>query len=267
MPELKAIPAVIDLVDVDSQKWLDYAAVSRSPRSWLYSLEGRRLRRLEQELPAKARAVTLVSEAEANLFRQFAGTGRILVVTNGVDLEYFQPAEEAKESGCVFVGALDYLPNVDGIKWFCEAVWPEIHRFHPEARISLVGRRPTPAVRRLADLPGVNVVGQVPDVRPYYARAAVVVAPLRLARGVQNKLLEALAMGKALVASSATLAGLKTQADVHLLRADSADEWQKAIRQLLGDRSLRQRFGAAGRRYVEENHNWDRCLELLAEVL
>src|SRR5207245_871635 len=129
--------------------------------------------------------------------------GRIRVITNGVDLEYFQPTGETKETGCLFVGALDYLPNVDGISWFCREVWGEIRRRHPEARITVVGRQPTAAVRRLAHLPGIEVIGQVPDVRPYYAQAAVVVAPLRLARGVQNKLLEALAMGKALVASSA----------------------------------------------------------------
>jgi sugar transferase (PEP-CTERM/EpsH1 system associated) len=267
MPELKGLPAVVDLVDVDSQKWLDYVAAGWPPRSWLYSLEGRRLRRLEQELPTWVRAVTLVSEAEANLFRLFARPGRILVVTNGVDLEYFRPSEEANEAGCVFVGALDYPPNVDGVQWFCRTVWPEIHRCHPGATMSLVGRRPVAAVQRLAGLPGVNVVGQVPDVRPYYANAAVVVTPLRLARGVQNKLLEALAMGKALVASSATLAGLKTEPGVHLLQADSADEWQKAILKLLKDRSLRQQLGAAGRRYVEENHQWDRCLEPLIHVL
>jgi glycosyltransferase involved in cell wall biosynthesis len=133
--------------------------------------------------------------------------------------------------------------------------------------MTVVGRQPTAAVRRLAHLPGVEVIGQVPDVRPYYAQAAVVVAPLRLARGVQNKLLEALAMGKALVASSATLAGLKAQPGVHLLRADSPIEWETAISQLLEDRSLREQLGAAGRQYVEDNHRWDQCLEPLRQLL
>jgi sugar transferase (PEP-CTERM/EpsH1 system associated) len=267
MPELRDVPAIVDLVDVDSQKWLDYAAISRPPRSWLYRLEGRRLRRLEQELPSWTRAITLISEAEANIFRPLAGPGRIQVITNGVDLEYFRPTGETQGTGCLFVGALDYLPNVDGIGWFCREVWQGIRRRHPEARITVVGRQPTAAVRRLAHLPGVEVIGQVPDVRPYYAQATVVVAPLRLARGVQNKLLEALAMRKALVASSVTLAGLKAQPDVHLLRADSPTEWQTAISQLLEDRSLREQLGAAGRQYVEDNHRWDQCLEPLRQLL
>ncbi len=288
MPELRGVPAIVDLVDVDSQKWLDYAAISRPPRSWLYRLEGRRLRRLEQELPSWTRAVTLVSEAEANILRPLAGPGRegeapaepgsmaredprppgrIQVITNGVDLEYFRPTGETDETGCLFVGALDYLPNMDGISWFCREAWQGIRRRHPEAKITVVGRQPTAAVRRLAHLPGVEVIGQVPDVRPYYAQATVVVAPLRLARGVQNKLLEALAMGKALVASSTTLAGLKAQPGVHLLRADSSAEWQTAISQLLENRSLREQLGAAGRQYVEDNHRWDQCLEPLRQLL
>lgn len=266
LPRLRDVPAIVDLVDVDSQKWLDYAAAGRPPRSWLYRLEADRLRRWESELPSWTRAITLVSDAEADLFRQFARPGRIQVVTNGVDLDYFQPRNEA-ESGCVFVGALDYWPNVDGISWFCRDVWPEIYSRNGQARISIVGRRPIPAVQRLARLSGVDVVGPVPDVRPYYARAAMVIAPLRIARGIQNKLLEGLAMSKALVASSATLAGLKAQPGVHLLKADAPEEWQETILQLLQDSSSRKKLGDAGRRLVEEQHCWDRCLESLGRLL
>jgi sugar transferase (PEP-CTERM/EpsH1 system associated) len=263
---LSSIPAIVDMVDVDSQKWLDYAAGSRPPKSWLYRMEGRRLRRLECELPTRTRAVTLVSDAEADLFHQFALPGRVHVVTNGVDLNYFQPKYES-ESGCVFVGALDYWPNVDGITWFCREVWPEIHRQNGQARLSIVGRRPIAAIRGLAQIPGVGIVGQVPDVRPYYARAAVVVVPLRIARGVQNKLLEALAMNKALVASPVPLGGVKAQPGIHLVRADTANEWQMTILRLLDDSPARKKLGDAGRRFVEEHHCWDRCLEPLGRLL
>jgi len=187
-------------------------------------------------------------------------------VTNGVDLEYFRSKSEA-ESGCVFVGALDYWPNVDGICWFCRKVWPEIRRRQPQARLSIVGRRPVSAVRRLARYPGVEVVGQVPDVRPYYARAAVVVAPLRVARGVQNKILEALAMSKAVVASPNTLRGLKAEPGSHLLNAESPVEWQETILQLFQDQSLRKQLGKRGRKFVEDHHSWDRCLEPLGKLL
>jgi sugar transferase (PEP-CTERM/EpsH1 system associated) len=267
LPELQKVPALVDLVDVDSQKWSQYAATSRPPMSWLFGLEGRRLRRLEKPLPSWARAVTLVTEAEVELYRQFCEEGQVQAVTSGVDLEYFQPMPTPTEVGCVFVGALDYLPNIDGAVWFCREIWPEIHRRHSQAKIAVVGRRPAAAVRRLAGLPGVDVIGPVPDVRPYYAQAAVVVAPLRIARGVQNKLLEALAMGKAAVATPQALKALKAEPGVHLLAAESAREWQEAILLLLNDPALRQRLGSAGRRFVEENHHWDKCLEPLSYLL
>jgi sugar transferase (PEP-CTERM/EpsH1 system associated) len=267
---LRDVPAVIDLMDVDSQKWFDYAAASRGPRAWVYRREGHRLRRLEQTLPTWARAVTLVSEAEAALYRRFGQPRGVHAISNGVDLDYFRPEDRPAEPACVFVGALDYRPNVDAACWFCREVWPEIHRLHPQAALWLVGRRPVRAVQRLAQMPGVEVVGQVPDVRPYLARAAGVVVPLRIARGLQNKVLEALAMGKAVVASPASLAALTARPNVHLLTASTPREWVEAVGRVLWDPALRQRLGAAGRRHVEEHHHWDRCLEpfgaLLGEV-
>jgi glycosyltransferase involved in cell wall biosynthesis len=130
-----------------------------------------------------------------------------------------------------------------------------------------VGRRPAPAVRRLAELPGVEVVGTVPDVRPHLARAAVAVVPLRIARGLQNKVLEALAMGKAVVASPPALAALRTQPGVHLLAASSPAEWTGAVLRLLDDKALRHQIGTAGRRYVEQHHDWEHCLEPFRHLL
>jgi sugar transferase (PEP-CTERM/EpsH1 system associated) len=265
--EWAGVPAVIDLVDVDSQKWFDYAAAGRGPRSWLYRLEGHRLRRLERGLPAWARAVTLVSEAEAQLYRGFCLPGDVRAVPNGVDLDYFRPGAAAAEPSCVFVGALDYRPNVDGAVWFCSEVWPEIVRRQPQARLYLVGRRPAPAVLRLAGAPGVEVVGQVPDVRPYLARAAVTVVPLRIARGIQNKVLEALAMGRAVVASPQALEGLAVQPGVHVWQASTPAEWVRAIRALWADTDRQLALARAGRRHIEENHRWVSCLEPFATLL
>jgi sugar transferase (PEP-CTERM/EpsH1 system associated) len=267
LPELADVPAVIDLVDVDSQKWFDYARASRAPRSWLYGLEGRRLRRLEQGLAAWARALTVVTEAEANLYRQFAPGAPVHAIGNGVDLEYFQPSPTAEEPACVFVGALDYRPNVDAACWFSREVWPAIRRARPEARVYLVGRQPVPAVQALAAIPGVEVVGQVPDVRPYLERSAVAVVPLQIARGVQNKVLEALSMAKATVASPMTLAGLQGASTPGVVMATTADDWAAAVLRLLGDVPMRRQLGEAGRRYVAEHHCWDRCLEPFLDLL
>lgn len=267
LPELRHVPAVVDMVDVDSQKWFDYAASERAPRSWLFGMEGGRLRRLERDLPRHVRAVTLVSPAEAKLYQTFCAPGTVRYAVNGVDLEYFQPQVGATESGCAFVGALDYRPNVLGAAWFCDEVWPHVHAKHPTAKMALVGRRPAPAVEQLARLAGVELVGQVPDVRPYVANAAVCVVPLTIARGVQNKVLEAMAMGKAVVASPAALAGIDATPGVHLLCCRTASEWSDTVTQLMDDADSRIRLGKAARRFVEERHHWGRCLEPFGEIL
>jgi sugar transferase (PEP-CTERM/EpsH1 system associated) len=269
IPELASVPAVVDLVDVDSQKWFDYAERKWVPKSWIYRTEGRRLRSLERRLPTWARAVTLVSLAEADLYRRFAAPGEIHDVTNGVDLDYFRgdAPEGVGEGDCIFVGALDYYPNVDAACWFCREVWPRIHDRLPETKLRLVGRRPVTAVQRLAQIPGVEVVGTVPDVRPYLRRAAVVLAPLRIARGLQNKVLEALAMGKAVVASPQALAALRTRPGKHLLAAATSQEWVDAVADLLADSRRRHELGVAGRQYVEDQHDWDRCVSPLASLL
>jgi sugar transferase (PEP-CTERM/EpsH1 system associated) len=284
---------VVDLVDVDSQKWFDYAAQVRGPRRWLYALEGRRLRRVECRAAAAAAAVTLVSPAEAECFRRVCPAGRVLGVYNGVDLEYFQPAAAAAGSPpsapgsppaaagsplsplssppapptVVFTGALDYRANVDALVWFCGQVWPSIVSRRPDAVLKIIGRHATPAVRRLAERPGVVLVGGVPDVRPHLAAASLAIAPLRVARGIQNKVLEALAMGKAVVASPQAVEGLSATHDNELLVAACPAEWIAAIHRLLEDAPLARRLGAAGRRHVEQHHDWSACLAPFTRLL
>lgn len=265
--ELRTVPAIVDLMDVDSQKWLDFAQRKRGPVAWLYRTEGRRLRRVEQDLGGWARAVTLVSDAETELYRRFCPGAAAHTVAIGVDLEHLRPEPRADEQGCVFVGSLDYFPNVDAVTWFCREIWPEVQRSCPASRIALVGRNPTPPVRALAEVPGVDVVGEVADVRPHLHRAAVVVVPLRIARGLQNKLLEALALGKATVVSPESLKGIRAQAGVHVLTATTPQEWATAVLRLMNDTELRRQLGAAGRRFIEEQHSWDGCLAKYRDLL
>jgi sugar transferase (PEP-CTERM/EpsH1 system associated) len=269
-PELAGAPLVVDLVDVDSQKWLDYAATSHGAARQLFLLEGRRLRKLERELSARAQAVALAGEAEAALFRKLCPHARVRGVSNGVDLEYFYPRAVGGDSTtphCLFVGALDYRANVDGLRWFCSRVWPEARRRRPDLRLRLVGRRPGAAVARLARLPGVELVGEVPDVRPYFHATEVVVAPLRIARGQQNKVLEALACGKPVLASPQALEGLAVEPGRDVLQAATSDQWAEQLARLRDDRRLREELGRNGRRYVERRHNWRECLQPFAELL
>jgi sugar transferase (PEP-CTERM/EpsH1 system associated) len=261
VPELQTVSKVVDIVDVDSQKWYDYAHASSIPKAWLYACEGKRLRKTEQQITRWARVAALVSSREAAMFREITGAKNVQAVTNGVDLDYYVPNESVAEAGCVFVGALDYKPNIDGACWFARTVWPHIRHHHPQAKFAIVGRKPTPSVAELAQIPGVEVVGQVPDVRPYLSRAAVVVAPLHIARGLQNKVLEAMAAGKCVVASPQALAGFGHVGELPARACDSADDWIRTVTQLLGDAATRRRLGMAGREFAEKHHNWNDCLE------
>lgn len=264
----RGVPTVIDLVDVDSQKWLDYAQASQWPKSWLYHLEGGRLRLWERGLAHWARCLTLVSESEADLYRRACGAGPVVAITNGVDLDTFHMVPQGPNDGhCVFVGALDYRPNVDGVRWFVREAWPETRRLHPGATLALVGRRPVAAIRRLAGRDGTTLVGQVADVRPYLARAAVAVVPLWVARGVQNKVLEAMAMGRAVVVSPQALEGLAAIPGEHLEVAESPKDWARTIAELLDDEARRWRLGTAARHFVEQHHCWETCLRPFAVVL
>ena len=266
---LRELPGFVDLVDVDSQKWLDFADAVGGLKRRLYRFEAGRLRKLERELPGWAAAVSLVSPAEARVYESFAGAGTATVATNGVDLDYFAPvpADAPTVPACAFVGALDYLPNTDAAVSFAREVWPAVRARVPDAEFHVVGRKPTAEVVRLGELPGVVVVGQVPDVRPYVARAAVAVVPMRLSRGLQNKVLEAMAMAKPVVAAPPALAALAAVPGRDLLCANSPAEWADAVAGLLGDPARRRELGASARRFVEAHHHWDSCLKPLLDLV
>lgn len=275
-PNLEQTPRHVDLIDVDSEKWSDYAKASGVVKRRIFELEGQRLRKLESGIADWASGITVVSEPEAALYRAFRPDGPIEPIANGVDVDYFTPEagspdgkvpKASSQRGCVFVGALDYKPNIDGIIWFTRNVWPQIHRQHPDQTLSIVGREPVADVKKLAGIPGVDVVGTVPDVRPYLSQAAVAVVPLRIARGVQNKVLEALAMAKAVVASPDPLVGLRVEDGVQIFKAVKAEQWVSCVTRLLNDAQLRHDVGVAGQAYVTAHHRWEQCLEPLMRFL
>jgi sugar transferase (PEP-CTERM/EpsH1 system associated) len=269
---------LVDLVDVDSQKWFDYAERCFGPKRWLYRLEGRRVRQIEKDLARRSQGITVVSANEACLLQSICPQAPVTAVCNGVDCEYFQPTsvsdpecqQRMGEKGgvsCAFVGALDYRANVDGITWFCREVWSQVCQQVPTAKLTLVGHRPTISVRQLARHPNIEIVADAPDVRPYLSDASVVVVPLRIARGIQNKVLEALAAGKPVIASRQALDGLDVVDGEHVYQADSATDWMNRIRNLFQDSAERRRLGAAGREFVLRHHIWEACLQPLVELL
>lgn len=267
-PILDDVPNVwIDLIDVDSQKWIDYAASASLPMSVVYGMEGRRLRKLETRLASECDRLLVVSEAERQLFNDFCPTAPVQAIGNGVDTDYFVPSDrKVTPHSCVFVGVLDYLPNSDAVKWFSEHIWSEVRARFPDAVFRIVGKNPTSEVLALNDVPGIEVVGPVPDVRPWLHRSACVVVPLRIARGVQNKVLEAMACGRALVCSSSPLKGLAVEPGLHLLQADTVDEWVGALTTVFEDQYRAEELGMAASAWVQINHRWKACLEPLSEL-
>jgi glycosyltransferase involved in cell wall biosynthesis len=195
-----------------------YATAQRPPRSWAYRLEGRRLRRFEADAVRWGERCILATAAVETLLRSFARWARTALIPNGVDVAGYAAPGDAPT--VIFTGAMNYLPNVDAVEHFCADIFPAVTRAIPGARFLIVGLNPSPAVRRLAELPGVTVTGAVPDVRPYYRQSAVCVAPLRIARGIQNKVLQSMALGVPVVATGAAARGLEARADEHFLGED-----------------------------------------------
>jgi sugar transferase (PEP-CTERM/EpsH1 system associated) len=266
IPPMRNVPSVVDLMDVDSQKWLDYAQASTWPKSWLYRREGKALHRAEQDISYWAKQVLLVSDAETKLFEKIAPDANPVTITNGVDLDFFSPSDlTPKTDTCVFVGALDYRPNVDAAIWFGRSVWPNLHAQRPNAEFRIVGRNPVAAVCDLANIPGIKLIGQVPDVRPYVRRSTTVIVPLRLARGIQNKVLEAMALGKPVVASPQACAGLRADVSSPVIQARSSDEWETALLDLWSNDDRAAAVGDSSRYYVEKYYRWERCLEPLLD--
>jgi polysaccharide biosynthesis protein PslH len=252
------IPKALDFVDLVSGLWEQTAAYRSFPASWLHRLECRRLARYELEVARAFDCSIFASEAEAQAFRRRGGEAPVEVVGNGVDLEYFAPPGAGPSSpAVVFTGTMDYFPNVDAVLYFSRAVLPRIQAVVPDTHFWVVGRDPTGPVQALARLGQVTVTGPVPDVRGHLGCAAVAVAPFRVARGVQNKILEAMAMGIPVVATSVALEGLGVTDGDGARRADDPETFAREVLALLRDPAWRQRCSLNARRYVERDHRWE----------
>jgi len=267
---------LMDFVDVDSAKFATYAEQDkRQPLNWVHAREARKLGAFEAQVARTVDASLFVSEAEAALFRRQSGLGTDTVhaVENGIDTGRFDPALALDEAGegegplAVFTGQMDYRPNIDAVQWFVAEVLPIVRKAHPAARFAIVGRAPADEVRALAALPGVSVTGEVPDVRPWLAAADAVVAPLLLARGVQNKLLEAMAMARPVVASAAAATGIDATPGEHLLVANDPEAMAAAVVRLFDEPAAAAQMGRAARERMIARYGWDARLAPLAGLL
>ncbi|HYO47537.1 MAG TPA: TIGR03087 family PEP-CTERM/XrtA system glycosyltransferase [Gemmatimonadota bacterium] len=253
------IPKAIDFVDATSELWKATADNQRFPLSWLHRLEAGRLARYEADVARRFDSAIVVSETEAKILRRQAADVTIAVVGNGVDLEAFTPAPALHRPppNIVFTGTMDYSPNVDAVRYFCDAVLPRVRHAVPTVRFTIVGRRPTRAVWRLRRHGQVTVTGSVPDVRPYLLQAAVAVAPFRFARGIQNKILESMASGVPVVGTSLVLDALEVTDEHGARRADDPASFAREVVTLLLDPEWRAVCSRRARSFVEHRHRWD----------
>ena len=266
--DVRGVPKILDFGDMDSQKWLAYARVRRAPLAWGYRLEGAKLERAEKALARKFDYCTCTTAAELRTLEGYGIGGPMGWFPNGVDTEYFSPGDGAYDSERLcFIGRMDYYPNQEAMFDFCLETLPLIRARQPGVRLDIVGAEPPAAVRRLGRIPGVTVTGSVPDVRPYARRSAVTVAPLRIARGTQNKILEALAMGVPVVSSRDAAGGIDAIPGEHFLTATSPREYADAVLRLLADRGERRRLSVAGRERMLSHHSWMRSMRELDRII
>ena len=262
---------VMDFVDMDSEKFAAYADESHGPMRLVYAREAKRLFAFEREVAARADASLFVSEAEASLFRRRTSLPSIHALGNGIDSDFFDPAADfpalgAEERGkgplLLFAGQMDYRPNTDAVSWFAREVLPQI----PDATFVIAGRNPAAEVRALAGK-RIRVTGAVADMRSWLAAADVVTAPLRIARGIQNKVLEAMAMARPVVASPAAFEGIEAEPGRHLLVADDPAAMAEAVRGLLSNPAGAAQLGTEARRHVAATYRWEARLAALPNLI
>ncbi len=262
------IPRVMHFAELDSDKWGQYARRTHPPANWVYAREQRTLLDFERRIARTFSENVLCTPLEQAVFQREVPGAHSIVLRNGVDLERFRPAPERAEPGhVVFTGVMDYLPNAQACAWFVGQILPRVRARHPKARFSIVGARPTRGVRRLGNLPGVQVTGSVPETREWLERAAVAVAPLRIARGIQNKVLEAMAMGLPLVGTTPATQGVEAEAGRDLLVADDEVAFANAVIGLLDQPGQARELGARARLFVEQRYDWEQVFRPLDELL
>jgi sugar transferase (PEP-CTERM/EpsH1 system associated) len=260
---------VMQFAELDSDKWRQFAARSGPIGRWIYGREATRLLAFEDRVARTFSRSLVVSEVERELF-----TARIPgvvpdVLPNGVDVAHFATAGDAAREPhtAIFTGVMDYEPNVDGVLWFVRECWPALRERFADARLLIVGSKPVPRVQALATLPGVTITGRVPETPPYFDRAAVAIAPLRLARGVQNKVLEAMSMALPVVSTPQAAQGLGDVPSGTLTVADGAAATIAAVGELFADPVRARRVGTKAATWVREHWRWERMYERLDALL
>lgn len=266
--DVRGIPKMLDFGDMDSQKWLIYSKFHRFPMAIGYRLESAKLRQAEVALAKQFAFCTCTTKAELDTLNGYGVPVPTDWFPNGVDTMYFRPVEEPYDPDMIsFIGRMDYYPNQQGMLAFCHDVMPMICKQRPGTKLWIVGANPSTAIRALGRLPYVTVTGSVEDVRPYVYRSAVNVAPLTIARGTQNKVLEAMAMGVPVVTSEQAAGGVDAVPNEHFLTASTSEGYRDAVLRLLDSPKDRERFACSGRARMLSHHNWENSMKKLSLLI
>jgi sugar transferase (PEP-CTERM/EpsH1 system associated) len=266
--QVRGIPKILDFCDMDSQKWFEYARSKPLPLSVGYVIEGQKLMRAEKRLAKKFDLCTVATRAELDTLDGYAPGAATDWFPNGVDLDYFSPDTAPYDPDCLsFIGRMHYYPNQECMIDFCARTLPLIRSRRPNVKLMIIGADPSPAVLKLAEFPGVTVTGSVPDVRPYVRRSALMIAPLNIARGTQNKILEAMAMGIPVVASKLAAGGVDALPGQHLLTASTPQGYAEAVFRILEHPEERARLAEAGRARMLSHHHWSHSMQRLDAVM
>jgi sugar transferase (PEP-CTERM/EpsH1 system associated) len=260
---------ILDYGDIDSAKWRDYSRYKAIPLSWAYAWEAAKLRNYERRIARHFHHCAVISRGELEEFQRFETGVPCAIIPNGVDTEYFVYDKRNTNGGStiVFLGRMDYFPNVDGISYFVKEIFPLIRQKLPRVELCIVGSDPTKSVRDLVRVPNVSLTGYVPDVRCYLRNAAVSIAPLRIARGTQNKILEAMAMGIPTVATPEAAKGIQGVPGRDFLVAADPKSFANEVIQIIENAPLRKTLAESGRFQIEQVHTWDSSVAILDTVL
>jgi len=260
---------ILDYGDIDSAKWAAYSCHKGIPVSLGYGFEARKLRRFERRIASHFHQCAVITQGEFEEFQRLATDVPCTIIPNGVDTDHFayNGGDPKGSPSIVFVGRMDYFPNVDGISYFVKEIFPLIRQRIPKIQLTIVGSNPTKVVRDLVKVPNVSLTGYVPDVRCFIRNATISIAPLRIARGTQNKILECMAMGVPTIATPEAAKGVQCVPGRDLLVAGNPPSFANQVIQVIDNPQLRKRLAEAGRLQIEQVHTWKRSLEILDSIL
>ena len=262
---------LMDFMDLDSDKWRQYAETSNWPMKWVYQREANILADYENKITHDFDTSFFIADAEVELFKsRFKSAGKVLTLGNGMDTDSFVPAASPTNNDApvmLFTGVMDYKPNIDAVVWFVNNVWQEILKEYPQARFIIAGMNPTSNVQGLEKISGIEVTGFVDDILPYYHQSDYFVAPFRLARGVQNKVLQGFACGLPVISTPMGAEGIDCTQNIDILIASTAGEFLACVKKLDSDTQFREEIKTNALKLIHDRYSWGGKLQVLDDVL